>query len=163
MDVVHRDEVVKCPRATCQNPIHISVGRWPGGVNDSGGWVLKCAKCDHVFPVDVKNPDDASRVDSGATILGSWDNELGNRAEVLAAHGAIDGSAHVERLLLQQHGEPEDFYNLDSRPLYRCGVCKKNLEVIAYAASVVSDRFHNKISWLRSAGTSTVGMVSVSN
>lgn len=134
MDVVHRDEVIKCPRPACQNPIHISVGRWPGGTNDSGGWVLKCTKCDHVFPVNVNNPNDASRVDSGATILGSWDNELGNRAEVLAAHGAVDGSEHVESLLLIQQGEAEDFYCLDSRPLYRCGVCKENLEVVAYAA-----------------------------
>lgn len=134
MDVEHRDEVVKCPRPTCQNPIHISVGRWPGGMNDSGGWVLKCAKCDHVFPLNVKNPDDASRVSSGATLLGSWDNELGNRAEVLAAHGVVDGPEQVERLLLLQHGEPEDFYDLDLRPLYRCGVCNENLEVLAYAA-----------------------------
>lgn len=34
MDVVHRDEAVKCP--TCEKPIHISVGRWPGGIDDSG-------------------------------------------------------------------------------------------------------------------------------
>ena len=152
MDVVHRDEVVKCPRPTCQNPIHISVGRWPGGVNDSGGWVLKCAKCDYVFPVNVKNPDDASKVDLGATILGSWDNELGNRAEVLAAHGAVDGSEHVERLLLLQHGEVEDFYNLDSRPLYRCGVCKESLEVVAYVAleahlAEVNRAFARYLNW----------------
>lgn len=56
-------------------------------MNDSGGWVLKCAKCDQVFPLNVKNPDDASSVKSGATILDSWDNEIGNRAEILAAHG----------------------------------------------------------------------------
>ena len=71
MDVEHRSEVVKCPKAACQNLIQISVGRWPGGCNDSGGWVLKCAKCSHVFPLNVKNPDDASKVKSGATILGT--------------------------------------------------------------------------------------------
>lgn len=134
MNVEHRDEVVKCPRPTCQNPIHISVGRWPGGMNDSGGWVLKCVKCHHVFPLNVKNPDDASRVHSGAMILGSWDNELGNRAEVLAAHGVVDVPEQVERLLLLQHGEPEELYDLDSKPLYRCGACNGNLEVLAYAA-----------------------------
>jgi len=101
MEVVHRDEVVKCP--TCEKPIHISVGRWPGGDNDSGGWVLKCIGCDHVFPVNVKNPDDVSRVDSGATILASWDNDIGNRAEVLAMHGIKEASAQPEKLLLLRH------------------------------------------------------------
>lgn len=134
MNVQHRDEVVKCPSPTCKNPIHISVGRWPGGINDSGGWVLKCANCDHVFPLDVKNPDNASRVKSGATILGSWDNEVGNREELLVAHNIVDGTLQAERLLLLQQGEVEDFYDLNSRPLYRCGACCENLEVLAYAA-----------------------------
>ncbi len=132
MDVVHRDEAVKCP--TCEKPIHISVGRWPGGINDSGGWVLKCTSCGHVFPVNVKNPDDASRVDSGATILASWDNDVGNRVEVLAAHGIKEASAQPERLLLLRHGEPDDFYDLGSRALYRCGACKVGLEDVAYAS-----------------------------
>lgn len=134
MDVEHRSEVVKCPKAACQNPIQISVGRWPGGCNDSGGWVLKCAKCSHVFPLNVKNPDDASKVKSGATILGTWDNEVGDRADVLAAHGVVDGSESVDRLLLLQHGEPEEFFDLTSRPLYRCGSCSQSLEAVAYSA-----------------------------
>lgn len=40
MDVVYRDDIVKCPG--CEKPIHISVGRWLGGINGFGGWVLKC-------------------------------------------------------------------------------------------------------------------------
>lgn len=152
MGVEHREEVVKCPKATCQNPIRISVGRWPGGINDSGGWVLKCAKCDHIFPLDVKNPDDASSVDSGAMILDSWDNDLGNRTKVLEAHGVIGGPEQVERLLLLQHGEPENFYDLDSRPLYRCGGCNENLEVLAYAGleahlAKVNQSFAGYLNW----------------
>ncbi|WP_457322599.1 hypothetical protein [Roseateles sp. P5_E11] len=138
MDVVHREEVVKCPGPACQHPIHISVGRWPGGINDSGGWVLKCGKCSHVFPVSVKNPDDASRVDSGATILDSWDNEMGNQADVLAAHGVTASLPQPDRLMLLRHGEPEEFYDLQSRPLYRCGACKRGLEDVAYAVLAAS-------------------------
>jgi hypothetical protein len=134
MEVQHRREIVKCPRSTCQKPINISVGRWPGGVNDSGGWVLKCSTCDYVFSVNVKNPDDASSVSSGATILDSWDDEIENQAEILTKHGVSDGPEHVERMLLVEHGEPEALYDLNSRPLYRCGFCKENLEVPAYAA-----------------------------
>lgn len=166
MDVVHSDEVVKCPRLTCQSPIHISVGRWPGGINDSGGWVLKCDKCDYIFPVDVKNPDDASRVCSGASILDSWDNELESRAEVLAAHSAADGHVHVERLLLVQHGEPEDFYDLDSRPLYRCGACKESLEGIAYVTleahlAEVNQVFEGYLNWYLAHRSRTLEAISV--
>lgn len=152
MNVEHRSEVAKCPQPTCQNPIHISVGRWPGGINDSGGWVLKCLKCDHVFPLNVRNPDDASEVESGATILGSWDDELGDREEVLAAHGAAAASDCAERLLLMQHGGPEPLYDLESRPLYRCGVCSNNLEVLVYAAleadlATVNEAFAGYLNW----------------
>lgn len=74
--------VVKCPE--CKSNINISVGRYPGGCNDSGGWVLKCATCNEEFPVPVKNPDDLSSVISGASVVASWDNEIGSKAEVLA-------------------------------------------------------------------------------
>jgi len=166
MDVEYRNEIVKCPRSTCQNPIHISVGRWPGGLNDSGGWVLKCATCDHVFPINVKNPDDASSVNSGATIIDSWDNELENRAEVLAAHGVIDEPEHVERLLLLQHGQLDKFYDLDSKPLYRCGACNGNLEHLAYAAleeklDVVNSAFGKYLNWHLSSRGGTPEAISV--
>jgi hypothetical protein len=152
MDVVHQNEVVKCPKSNCQNPIHISIGRWPGGTNDSGGWVLKCAKCDHAFPLDVRNPDDASKVVSGATVLGSWDKEVGNRADVLAAHGVVDKPEYVKRLLLLQHGKSEDLYNLDSKPLYRCSICRENLDLLAYAAldrhlADVRQAFSEYLNW----------------
>jgi ssDNA-binding Zn-finger/Zn-ribbon topoisomerase 1 len=132
MNVVHRDEIVKCPN--CRANINLKVGRYPGGVNDSGGWVLRCSVCASVFPLTVKNPDDASSVLSGATIIGSWDDEINNRADILVEHGVADTGNAVERMLLVTHGEPEDFYDLESQALYRCATCREELDAKAYEA-----------------------------
>lgn len=132
MNVVHKDEIAKCPN--CRANIHLKVGRYQGGFNDSGGWVLKCDTCASLFPIEVKNPDDASGVVSGATIMESWDNEIGNRAHALDSHGVADKGQIVERLLLVSHGEPEDFYDLESRALYRCTACGTDLDAKAYEA-----------------------------
>jgi hypothetical protein len=132
MNVVHRDEIVKCP--SCGANINLKVGRYPGGINDSGGWLLKCNACDSLFPVEVKNPDDASTVSSGASIIDSWDDELDNRAHTLAKYGAADIGRATERMLLLTHGEPEDFYDLESRALYRCTACGTELDAKAYEA-----------------------------
>jgi len=88
MDVVHRDEIAKYPN--CGAKFNLRVGRYPGGVNDSGGWVLKCHTCASLIPLAVTNPDDASAVWSGATKIDSWDNAIVNRAHVLAKHGVAD-------------------------------------------------------------------------
>lgn len=167
MDVVHRTEVVKCPKSGCANPIHISVGRWPGGENDRGGWVLKCEKCGHVFPVDMLNPDDASSVRSGATVLDSWDNDVaGSREHALANHSSDHDSAAVERLLVHEHGEPETFYNLTTTPLYRCGSCKNNLEINAYSQlearlPEVNKAFSQFLNWYLANRCDTPEAVSV--
>lgn len=132
MNVVHRNEVAKCPY--CGANINLAVGRFPGGVNDVGGWILKCNACASLFPLAVKNPDDASSVRSGATIIDSWDDEIDNRAHILAKCGVPDTGKVVERMLLVTHGEPEDFYDLDSRALYRCTACGTGLDAKAYEA-----------------------------
>lgn len=132
-EVQYRSEVAKCPRGDCQNAVQISVGRWPGGVHDYGGWILKCTRCGQVFPLKVKNPDGPSRVASGATVLANWDDEKGDRAEAFAAHGISDEAEEAERLVLFQHGEPETLFDLASRPLYRCGACGESMEELSYA------------------------------
>ena len=132
MNAVHRDEIAKCPN--CGANIHLKVGRYPGGVNDSGGWVLKCNACAALFPLEVKNPDDASSVRSGATIIDSWDNEINSRVHTLAKHGVADIDQVVERMLLINHGEHENFYDLASRALYRCTACGTELDAKAYQA-----------------------------
>lgn len=132
MNVVHRDEIAKCP--SCGANINLKVGRYPGGINDLGGWILKCNACASLFPLKVINPDDASSVCSGATIIDRWDDEINNRAHTLAKHGVVDTGQAVERMQLVTHGEPEDFYDLESRALYRCTACGTELDEKAYEA-----------------------------
>lgn len=150
MNAVHRDEIAKCP--SCGANIKLEVGRFPGGINDSGGWVLKCNSCDSFFPLNVKNPDDASTVLSGATIIDIWDDEIANRALVLSKHGVADTGQTVERMLLITHGEPEDFYDLESRPLYRCTACGTELDEKAYNVlgqhlESINSAFNTYLNW----------------
>lgn len=53
-EVSHRTEVVKCPNPLCKENIQLSIGKVPGGVNDSGGWILQCDNCSTKFPYKVK-------------------------------------------------------------------------------------------------------------
>lgn len=150
MNVVHRNEIVKCPK--CGANINLSVGRFSGGVNDSGGWVLKCNTCSSLFPLDVMNPDDASSIRSGATIIDRWDDEINNRAHILSQHGVVDIGQTLERMRLVAHGEPGDFYDLESRALYRCSACRTELDVKAYEAlsehlESINDAFATYLNW----------------
>ncbi len=150
MNVVYRNEIVKCPK--CGANINLSVGRFQGGSNDSGGWVLKCNACALLFPLEMKNPADASSVRSGATIIDSWDDAINNRAHILSQHGIVDTGQTLKRMLLVTHGEPEDFYDLESRALYRCSACGKELDVKAYGAlsehlESINDAFGTYLTW----------------
>jgi len=150
MNAVHRDEIAKCPN--CGAKINLRVGRYPGGVNNSGGWVLKCNVCASLFPLEVKNPDDASSVGSGATIIDSWDDEINNRAHTLAKHGVADIDQIVERMQLLTTGELEDFYDLASRALYRCTACGTELDAKAYEAlsehlESINSAFATYLNW----------------
>jgi hypothetical protein len=75
----------KCPE--CDNDVVAERNWTPGGVNDSGGWVLQCAKCDHKFAFHLGQDINDSRVLSGATVLATYDRESGNRDEVLGRYG----------------------------------------------------------------------------
>lgn len=150
MNVVHRNEIVKCPK--CRANINLSVGRFPGESNESGGWLLKCNVCASLFPLEVMNPGDASSVRSGATIIDSWDDEINNRAHILSQHGVVDTGQTLERMLLVTHGEPGDFYDLESRALYRCSKCGTELDVKAYETlsehlESINDAFASYLNW----------------
>jgi len=74
-----------CPH--CENKIEIHKLWTPGDVNDSGGWVLKCSRCGDPFHYAGKNIK-MSRVESGASILASYDDELaGSKTRALKQFG----------------------------------------------------------------------------
>ena len=75
----------KCPK--CGNDVVIERNWTPGGINDSGGYVLQCEKCDHIFAFHLGRDVYDSRVLHGAKILGTYDDGLGNKDNVLGEYG----------------------------------------------------------------------------
>jgi len=75
----------KCPG--CDNDVVIERNWTPGGVNDSGGYVLQCEKCNHIFAFHLGKDINDSRVLRGAKKLDTYDDELGNKDTVLGKYG----------------------------------------------------------------------------
>lgn len=129
----------RCPK--CQHLISISIVRFRGGVNDRGGWVVQCKSCQIVFPYDVINPDGASHILEGGKILASWDDEIGNRAEVLAEHGLEESRIVRPELLIREVPATEEelsapgmkLFDRDTIPLFTCTNCGKGVEDAAYS------------------------------
>ena len=58
-----------------------------GGVNDRGGWVVECAVCSQPNHVRIGRDVNDSRMVSGGKKLDAYDDELGDKGEVLKRHG----------------------------------------------------------------------------
>lgn len=131
MNATHDRHLVKCPR--CQQPIHVSMGRFAGGFNDHGGWVLSCSKCGQKFAFRVKNPSDASSVFAGATVIASWDDATdGDESRVLADHGLSAGDFVAGTLLIVSSDQCDALYDVTRRALYICPACHTDIDAAAY-------------------------------
>ena len=75
----------QCP--SCGQEVEID-NRWTaGGVNDYGGYVLECSKCSTKYEFHLGRDINDSRVVSGAKVLGTYDDEVGDKAAVLKRYG----------------------------------------------------------------------------
>ncbi len=60
----------------------------PGGINDYGGYVLKCHKCGKLFDFYLGRDVMDSHVESGADMVDRYfKDQKGHREEVLTKHG----------------------------------------------------------------------------
>ena len=76
-----------CPNKMCNSIVVIEQNWTAGGVNDYGGYVLKCSACQTVFHMYLGRDINDSRVIGGAKVLATYDMEVGDRDEVLARYG----------------------------------------------------------------------------
>lgn len=133
MYTTHRALVVKCPG--CGARIDVSIGRFPGGNNDRGGFVMECNQCQKRAYLPVPNPDDASSITGGAKVIATWDDEIGNRATVLAANGLTAQDEASESLLIVESNEKESpLFDMADRAIYICQRCHQDLEQLGYQA-----------------------------
>ncbi len=129
-----RTEVVKCPG--CESNIKLSIGRYAGGMNDNGGWILQCKKCPTKFPYSAKNPNDLSRVLSGAKVLDSWDDEVeGNKQDILAKYGLQEfpDDFAFKNLAIVDVGEYEtQTFSHTEENIFYCSACNRSFEPQLY-------------------------------
>ncbi len=76
-----------CPAPRCKQQIQIAKNWTPGGMNDYGGFVLRCNSCGTISSIHVGRDVNDSEITSGAAILDRYDDEVGNKAVVLQRHG----------------------------------------------------------------------------
>lgn len=153
MDVSHRLTIGICPTPDCGQRINVSIGRFPGGVNDRGGFVIECANCRKMSHIAVANPDDASSVQSGGRVVDRWDDDIdGDRESVLAVHGQTEADRLSDTMLYIPQQEPNDpLFERAARSIYRCPLCGNDLEAPAYA------ELENALSAVNRSITSFIG------
>jgi hypothetical protein len=76
-------------RATpgCTGGLKYDSVRHVGGVNDKGGWVVKCDVCQMPYSVAIAGDVNESRPRSGAQWLATWEVDHDNKERVLAEYG----------------------------------------------------------------------------
>ncbi len=80
--------ITKCPK--CNNDIEIDQRWTPGGLNDYGGYILQCLKCNHIFSLHIGRDIIDSCVISGAKQIDQYNDEHSNKEEILKKYGISD-------------------------------------------------------------------------
>ena len=134
MEVSYRMLAAICTKIGCDQAIHVSIGRYAGGVNDRGGFVIQCDKCQHKSYITVSNPNDASSVTSGGRVVATWDDEIDDRGAFLEAQGVTAADELRETMLVISPEKPDGPpFEVNERAIYRCLGCGGNLERFAYS------------------------------
>lgn len=105
MEVTHNMYIVKCKNSECDNLIRLNEGKFVGRINDKGGIVIQCNKCDAIFPCSLKNPYDASGISSGGQILEKWTDNFPPQFELKFNIKESDIDV-IERLLVFGYEKP---------------------------------------------------------
>ncbi len=86
----HEDVLMDCPNEHCDQVIQISKNWTAGGMNDHGGFVLRCEKCNTVFHYRLGRDVNDLAVISGAKLLDRYDDDLNDKTEILKKHGITE-------------------------------------------------------------------------
>ena len=125
--IKYKSKAVKCPH--CKDSIKYKEGRVPGGVNDKGGWKLKCNECSKMFAIEIENPSDFSHIVSGAIIEAIWDFDIESKEDFLNDQKLDD--FNLEILEYIDEVLESITFNLDSNPIFVSNE-GENLEILAY-------------------------------
>ena len=76
MEFNHKMKIIICPNTKCKTAIRLSEGHFVGGINDKGGIIIECERCNNIFPCKLNNPKDASGILKNGKKLDTWIDEM---------------------------------------------------------------------------------------
>jgi hypothetical protein len=87
-----RNPALRCTRAKRDDMLNPEIKRvWQANMQVYGAdkvWrQLNRTSCDHIFPLHIGRDINDSRVTTGAKVIDQYDDELGNKEQVLKKHG----------------------------------------------------------------------------
>lgn len=118
MEVKHLMKIVICPNDKCKSPIRLSEGKFVGGFNDNGGIIIECNSCKTVFPCQLKNPNDASRIVNNGKLLDSWIDDLPNHIGTKYEISSKDLTKIETSIVFGYEKHPKPIWEPSSLPLF---------------------------------------------
>ncbi len=119
--------IKKCPN--CKNNIQLNEVRFPGGVNDRGGIVFFCQKCNQSLYLTISNPSE-STVNNGGYEVDCWDNEIETQHSFLSQYP--DAKLADEGLMVSGDIKKRIYeFDYNSPHLYFCHKCNSEIETLA--------------------------------
>jgi len=137
MDIRTTSIYFSCP--DCENKGKATEIHYVGGINDYGGFILKCPKCDCQFFLKCKNPSEGleSRVNSAFNVIETLDYEFKDhkkKAESLKnASNVIVIAGEDEFPILKDAWNVDVVYNINEEDkIFTCENCDVNVENLIF-------------------------------
>ncbi len=113
----------------CGNNIRINIVNFIGGINDYGGMIIKCEKCNCFSHINCKNPFESS-VLKGGVKEDCWDKEITSIRDIVKKYPSCKPTTNG-LVVFDNINEKEINYNYKNYHIHYCNVCGEEIETIA--------------------------------
>jgi len=123
--------IKKCPH--CENNIRILPIQFPI-MNDNGGIVVECEKCNKLSFCETINPDETG-ISKGGRKIDAWDIDITSKEEAISNYSGIkemaDGILVIGDLEVREYE-----FNFNAPHIYHCTNCGNEIENVAKIALI---------------------------
>lgn len=121
-------EIIQC--GWCKNNIRLNIVHFSGGINDHGGMIVECEKCNKNSYYQCENPAESDIVLGGRKI-DSWDNEIEDQDDfVKKTYHEIRKAANSLKIVGELPKRSFTF-NYNAPHVYFCNKCGHEIESLA--------------------------------